>query len=109
MIKKGDYLVPFADDVIMLYDGLQLSWRPNIKKIYRSKRLKWVILDCKLFEYAKQSKSFRLTALFVDLLEEVNLHCWTLRKGLQESSIPVPLEFHCSSCPCLAVRADSAR
>lgn len=102
IVKKGDRLDSAWNHsmqaTILLYDKGN-----SLKETYPGK-YRWVIEDCKLFTYAKKSKHFKLTELFVELLEGRFLHCSEVLELLSQKRISVPYEFHCSNCPHLTLR-----
>ena len=64
-VLKGDQMERFCDDTIILY-----SKYGKPKTFYRNKkRFCWIIMQCRLFEYASKTKHQKLTQLFVDLIE----------------------------------------
>ena len=98
-LKKGDYLVPFGDNVIMLYSSTGEA--NTYKQIWVNKKIRWFIEGCKLFKYARQSKNFKLTRLIVNLLdgeEDKRLGCESILELLTKNRLSIPHDFHCSTC-----------
>jgi len=107
-VYKGDQMVRFCDDTIILYSkyGSPKSYYQNKKK------LRWVILQCRLFEYASKFKHQKLTQLFVDLIEgnrTEDLSCRSMSQLLLKEKIEVPAYYHCYECPYLSLKLKSVQ
>ena len=110
-VREGSYLIPVGDDTILLYE--KVRGNVEIREIFKGKkRLRWVILDCMLFRYARKTRKPKITQLFVDLLEgEIpqRLGCESFSKLLKEREILVPAYYHCSFCPNLTLLSKTSR
>lgn len=104
-VRKGDRFESCYGNTIILYG----KNNEGIINAYQSDKYEWIVLRCKLYEYARLSKSVPLMQLFVDLLERNRpgfLCCESLIRLTKKERIPVPSRWHCSSCSRRVLRGE---
>lgn len=98
------YLQSYMDNHIYVMENGMIKWE------FKGKKLRWIILWCRLFNWAKKSKDEKLAKLFEEsLLSGDFICCEYLMRKVREMKISIPYYYSCYDCPYLTTMSKRIR